>query len=134
MTAPKLIPLTAQKQFRQVLDTMSSGSIRRLLTEIDNGQIAGDQYGGNLNFPFPTKIDDFQGCFLGWAGFLENKSVLELARELGWPARELGGTDLEAFISQIRLNHTPDNDPDSAALYQFVNSYLEERNAETTVV
>jgi hypothetical protein len=133
---PRQIPDDAQRQMRQVLASMSTGSIQTFLREIQAGHVDGGRYGDNYHTRSTRLFHDgdpmFRGCFLGWAGFLENRSVLELAETIGWFSASLGGTALEGFVSRIDPGHTPENDPDSLALYLFVSDYLtkrEEQNA-----
>jgi hypothetical protein len=132
---PSTIRHEAQTDMTQVLDLMSVGSIQTFIQQIEEGRVDGGDYGGN----FKELSDEaepryFIGCFLGWAGFLEQRTVVDIGAELGWSYYNLGVTNLEAFVSRIHAGHTPENDPDSAALYLFVTGYLAERQAATPVV
>jgi hypothetical protein len=134
---PSPINAEARGQLRDVMGRMSSGSISRLLSEIKAGSVDGTWYGGNLDEALlPTTAEPFIGCFLGWAGFLEQRSVLELVWEFDWfPTRGLGSTEVEKFVQNIRPDDTPGNNPYSAALYDFAAAYLAERTkAEATLV
>jgi hypothetical protein len=98
-----------------------------MLPEIEQGHIDGSSYGGMLTRSMPSYQGQLTACFLGWAGFLEHKSVAELARRLHWTDRYLGRSDLEDFVGQIYPGDTPQASPHSAALHQLVSTYLAER-------
>jgi hypothetical protein len=123
---PVKIPALAKKQIVRVLNLMSPYSIRRMLPEIEQGHIDGSSYGGLLSRSTWYERTS-AACFLGWAGFLENKSVYELARQLHWSGRYLGHSPLEDFVGQIYPGDTPQTSPHSAALHQLVSTYLAER-------
>jgi hypothetical protein len=132
--APSTIPLRAQSEMRQVLDLMSVGSLLTFIKQIEAGHVDGSYYGGNFNTVSDVADPaDFSGCFLGWAGFLEQRSIIDLGTELDWPRYRGGGlgpgSALENFVALIHPGQTPNYDPDSAALYLFVSKYLEDRLA-----
>jgi hypothetical protein len=128
--SPSTIPPAARSDMTRVLDLMSAGSIGTFIQQIEEGRVDGNHYGGNLLDPSSEEEPRyFTGCFLGWAGFLEHRSVLDIGTNLGWDYHVLGATDLEAFVSQVYPGHTPESNPDSAALYLFVSQYLAGRQA-----
>jgi hypothetical protein len=131
---PAPIPLQAQDEMREVLDRMSPGSLRRLVTEIESGHIDGVWYGGNLDDvvtegSLKYKGRTFQGCFLGWAGFLEQRTVREVVDAIPGYRMVPHPTGVEDFVALIASGDTPTTSPRSAALYLFVSQYLMERTA-----
>jgi hypothetical protein len=134
---PTPLPEEAENQMRRILDMLSPFSLRQLREEVQNGNIDGTWYGGNFEEPMtPERVAEvyagrssFQGCFLGWAGFLEQRSVRALLDPLDWFGDRPGDTELELFVHWIRLGDTPLDNSYSLALYEFLNRYIEERNA-----
>jgi hypothetical protein len=127
----------ALSQMTAVLDQMSTGSIRLMADQLKSGRLDGSTYGGvygpTWTILTDTPAEEFLGWFLGWAGFLEQSSALEMAAKAGLKTGLLGGTSLEFFADFIHEGDTPETSVFSAGLYQVVTRYLEGREAGKVV-
>jgi hypothetical protein len=124
---PQVIPPVATKQARAILDRMSLGSIRRLRQEIHGGNIDGARYGMDPMGGPEDGEPPYPACFLGWAGFLEQKSVVEVARWAQMDPGFLGASSLERFVTGIQPGDTPVTNWRSMELWNLVTDVLVER-------
>jgi hypothetical protein len=124
---PKVIPPVAVRQARAILDRMSLGSIRRLRQEIHGGNIDGACYGMD---PRDQPEDDeppYSVCFLGWVGFLEQRSAVEVACWARMDPGFLGVSSLEQFVTGIQPGDTPVTNWRSMELWNLVTDVMVER-------
>jgi hypothetical protein len=142
---PAEIDELAERQILRILGVMGPYSVNKLLEALEKGQVEGDVYNqivevdedGDLvesERPYdeteyiftdekngPIKFEEFQGCLLGWAGFLEHQHYdnirSRLAEKYGtgdiagphW-ARDNRTGHAETFVKWIHAGDTPEND------------------------
>jgi hypothetical protein len=157
----------AERQALRILSLMGPYSVNKLLEALRAGQVEGGSY-VEVDFkdrkfrPYddetyhytdeadgPIEIENFRGCLLGWAGFLENLSYQEFREKVetrygfrrlssGWnygmkDTEDETTDEIEWFIRGIHTGYTPQNSPNAAALEQLILDFQAGRKAPVPV-